>query len=77
MVKNKPFIDKVIQGRMLKKDPVQQFTVRNKASPLNVWEKLQPYKEKRLNILYFTNIDGVKLKFKHTTLTINGRHKSI
>jgi hypothetical protein len=58
------------------KDPVQEFAIRNKDSPLNIWECFQPFNEKELNLLNFTNIDGVKLKFKHTTLTVNGRHKN-
>ena len=76
MLVNKPFIDKVIKLRNQMKDPVTEFAIRNKDSPINTWGNLQTFNSKRLNLLYFTNIDGVKLKFKHTTLIVNGRHKS-
>jgi len=76
MIKNKPLIDEVIKLRNEMKDPAQEFAVRNKASPLNVWDDFQPFNIKELNLLNFTNIDGVKLKFKHTTLTVNGRYKN-
>lgn len=76
MIKNKLFIDEVIKLRNEMKDTVQEIATRNKASPLNTWNEFQPYNAKELNLLYFTNIDGVKLKLKHTTLTVNGRHKN-
>ena len=75
MIRNKPLIDEVIKLRNQMEDPVTEFAVRNKASPLNTWEDFQSFNMKELNLLNFTNIDGVKLKFKHTTLIVNGRHK--
>lgn len=76
MIKNKPLIDAVINGRKMKQDPVQEFAVRNKASPLDVWCKFKPYTEEAFNQIFNLNIDGVKLKFRFTTLTVNGRHKN-
>lgn len=76
MIKNKPFIDKVIAGRKMKNDPVTEFATRNKASPLNIWCNFKPFTEQSFKNIFNLNIDGVKLKFKFTTLTINGRHKS-
>lgn len=76
MIKNKALIDSVINKRNDKKDPVQEFSTRNKDSPLDEWNFFKPFNEKEFNLNLFTNIDGVKLKFKHTTLLINGRHKN-
>ena len=76
MLKNKPFIDKTIQLMKQDNDHVQEFATRNKASPLEVWSEFKPYSEKAFNNIYQLKIDGVKLKFRYTTLTINGRHKS-
>lgn len=75
MIINKPYIDRIIKLRKENDDPVLEFAVRNKDSPINTWDDLQPYNKKELNLLYFNNIDGVKLKFSNTTLIINGRHK--
>lgn len=74
MIINKPFIDEIIQKRNERQDPVQKFAVRNKASPINEWEEFQPFNLKEFNLIHFTNIDGVKLQFKYTLLTINGRY---
>lgn len=76
MIINKPFIDEIIYKRNKKNDPVRKFSVRNKASPINEWEEFQTFNLKEFNLKQFTNIDGVKLKFRHTTLLINGRHKN-
>lgn len=73
MIKNKPFIEEIIFKRNEKQDPAREFAVRNKASPINVWGKFQPYNILEFNLIHFTNIDGIKLRFKYTTLTINGR----
>ena len=61
---------------MMKQDPVLKFATRNKASPINIFGKYQPYSEEAFKTVYNSNIDAVKLRFKHTTLIINGRHKS-
>lgn len=76
MIKNKPFIDEVLRLRKKANDNPTSFAVRNKASPLNNWEDFQPFILEKLNQLYFTQIDGIKLKFQFTTLLVNGRHKS-
>lgn len=76
MYKNKDLIDEVIKLRNEMNDQVTEFAVRNKASPLNDWNEFQPFNIKELHLLNFTDIDGVKLKFEHTTLTVNGRHKN-
>ena len=76
MTKNKAFIESVIQRRNNRQDPVQEFAIRNKASPIKVWCKFEPYSEESFKTVFKSNIDGVKLKFKNVTLTINGRHKS-
>lgn len=76
MNKNRKLIDEVIRLRNEKEDPIQEFATRNKDSPLNFWDNFKPFKTKEFYLNLFTNIDGVKLKFKHTTLTVNGRHKN-
>ena len=76
MIRNKPLIDEVIKGRNMKNDPVKEFAIRNKASPLNIWCKFKLFTVESFNNIFHLNIDGVKLKFKHITFTINGRHKS-
>lgn len=76
MIKNKTLIDEVICQRNKKNDPVKEFAVRNKASPLDVWCKFKPFTKESFNQIYKSNIDGVKLKFRFTTLVVNGRHKS-
>ena len=76
MNKNRPLIEKVIEMRNKKQDPVTEFATRNKDSPLDVWDKFKPFTKKEFYLNLFTNIDGVKLKFRHTELTVNGRHKS-
>ena len=76
MIINKPFIDEVITMRKEENDPVKKIAIRNKASPINVWGNFKPFTIKYYNSIYTNNIDGVKLRFKHVTLTINGRHKS-
>lgn len=75
MLKNQQLIESVIQGRNDKQDPVKEFATRNKASPLNVWCKFELFTKESFLKIYNTNIDGLKLKFRYVTLTINGRHK--
>lgn len=76
MHKNEAYILEVIQQRKERQDPVQQFAVRNKASPLNFWHKFEPYSEEAFRKIYKGNVDGVKLKFKTVTVLINGRHRT-
>lgn len=76
MNKNRKLIEEVIEMRKKDQDQVQEFATRNKDSPLEFWDKFKPFTTKEFYLNLFTNIDGVKLKFKNTTLTVNGRHKS-
>ena len=73
---NKTYVEKVIKHRTEMKDPVKEYATRNKDSPLNVWCNFKPFIIDSFNNIFNTNIDGVKLKFKSTTLTINSRHKN-
>ena len=76
MNKNRQLVEQTIQLRMKQNDPVREFAVRNKASPLNKWSDFIPYTEEAIKKFYHLPIDGFKLKFKFTTLTISGRHKN-
>jgi hypothetical protein len=76
MIKNKPFIDSVIQGRNEKNDPPQEVATRNKASPIAVWCKFIPFSNESFNNIFKLPIDGVKIKFRYVTVIFNGRHKS-
>ncbi len=75
MIKNKKLIDYVINKRMKRNDPVTEFAIRNKASPIEMWGEFIPFTNEAYNNIYQLKTDGIKLKFKHTTLTINARHK--
>lgn len=74
MNKNRKLIEEVIRKRNLKSDPVKKFATRNKASPLNSFEEFREFTEEQFEKIYQSKIDGVKLKFRYTILTINGRH---
>lgn len=76
MIKNKPLINKTILLRCKNNDPPSHYSLRNKASPLNEWGEFKPFICRFFDNIYNQQIDGVRLKFKHVTLTINGRHKS-
>lgn len=76
MVKNKELIEETIRLRELKDDSPQEIATRNKASPLDKWNAFKPFNQKNYNNIFKNNIDGLKLKFRYTTLTINARHKS-
>ncbi len=76
MVKNKELIEETIRLRKLKDDSPQKIATRNKASPIDCWNCFNPFNKKNYNNIFNDNIDGLKLKFRYTTLTINARHKS-
>lgn len=77
MVVNKKLIEETIALRMQSNDPVKEFAIRYKTSPIKEWKDFEPYTETAFQKIYNQSVvDGVKLKFKHTTLTINGRHRS-
>lgn len=75
MLKNQQLIEDVISDRNAKYDPVREFATRNKASPINIWSQFELFTGKAFLKIYNCNIDGLKLKFRFVTLTINGRHK--
>lgn len=74
MIKNRNFVESIISKRNDKEDYITEFAVRNKDSPAYHWESFKPYREKEFYLNLFTNIDGVKLKFRYVTLTINVRY---
>lgn len=78
MTVNKELIERTIHLRKsFHDDPVKEFATRNKDSPINEWNNPEKFTEKEFKKIYTSEIDGVKLKFRYTTLIINGRHKSI
>lgn len=75
MITNKPFIQEIIKLRKEKKDMVLKFSVRNKSSPVDRWSKFIQFDNQQLNqFIDLRIIDGIKLKFKYTTLVINSRY---
>lgn len=74
MIGNKSFIEELIFKRNMKNDPVREFAIRNKDSPVEVWEQFKTFDFKELNFLLLADIDGIKLKFKYVTLYINDRY---
>ena len=71
MLKRKERIDGVIHD---KKD--FEVSVRTIASEPKEWSKFIPYNEAAIKLIYNTKIiDGVKFKFRYTTLIINARHR--
>lgn len=76
MIKNKTFIDETINLRMKKGDFLKEISLRNKASPLNVWFEFIPFSKKNYFKIFAPEIDGVKLKFKFATIYLNGRHSN-
>ncbi len=77
MLGNKKLIEETIAGREQKNDPVKEFSVRYKSSGINEWCEFEPYTKATFQKIYSPPvIDGVKLKFRYTTLTINGRHRN-
>lgn len=71
MIKNKTFIDSLIKNKVNFK-----FAVRTIASKPDEFSDFEPYSKESEKLIYNSKIiDGVKLKFKHTTVNINARHK--
>jgi hypothetical protein len=71
MIKNKDFIDALIKNKV-----DFQFAVRTIASEEKEYSKFKPYTKESEKLIYNSKlIDGVKLKFRHTTVTVNARHK--
>jgi len=73
-MKDKKLIEKVILLREKNNDKISMYAIRNKASPYFCWSKFRKYSKESFDEIYFSQIDGLKLKFKNTILTINGRH---
>ena len=76
MLQNKPFIEKIISKRESMNDQVKELAIRNKASPINNWSNYFPYNKLNYKSIYKPEIDGVKLRFRYVTLTVNARHKN-
>lgn len=76
MIQNRTLIDDVIKLRTMKNDPVQEYSTRNKASPIELFSPFQPFSYKALNHVLTKDIDGLKLKFKYVVLFINFRLKN-
>lgn len=70
MTQDKERIEQIIKGK-------GDFNVkiRTIACKTNNWSKEVPYKEAEDLIFKSNFIDGVKLLFRYTTLTLNARHK--
>jgi hypothetical protein len=77
MLVNKKLIKKTIELRRQKNDTIKEFAIRYKTSPIKEWNKFEPYGDNEFQKIYKKPIvDGVKLKFKYTIVTINGRHSN-
>ena len=76
MLVNKKFIEETIALREQEDDFVKKFATRNKTSPIKQWNEFEPYTKETFKRIYQLPFDGVKLKFKYVTLTINGRHSN-
>lgn len=71
MIKNKNFINSLIKNKIDFK-----FSVRTIDSSERNYSEFIPYTKSSEKLIYNSKIvDGLKLKFKHTTVTINARHK--
>ena len=76
MERNRELIEKTIIRRLNKNDPVREFSIRNKASPIAEWGEFKPYSLKMFESVYLPNVDGVQLRFKYVVLVFNGRYKN-
>ncbi len=77
MLANKELVTKTIALREKKNDFVREFSIRYKKSPIDEWSEFEKYTEKCFQKIYeIPIVDGVKMKFKYTTLVINGRHSN-
>lgn len=72
-MRNKAFIQRTIALRIKDNDILREYAIRNKASPIDDWSNFKRYKKESIEEVFKPSVDGVKLKFKHTTLVINGR----
>lgn len=71
MIQNKERIDAIIKD---KSD--FEVSVRSIASNQKQWSKFIPYDQQAIRLIYNSKIiDGVKFKFRYTTLIINARHR--
>lgn len=71
MIQNKDFINALIENKI-----GFQFAVRTIASEEADYSNFKPYTKESEKLIYNSKIiDGVKLKFKHITVTVNARHK--
>ena len=71
---NKEFIEETIALQKADGDPVTEFATRYKKCKYDEWNDFEIYTEDNFAKIYDLPIDGVKLKFRYTTLIVNGRH---
>lgn len=73
MLKNKKRIDDIIKEH----DPKSfEVSVRTIADVPTKWSRFFPYNDSAIKLIYQSKIiDGVKIKFRYTTLIINARHR--
>ena len=72
MLQNEDFINAVIRNKT-----DFQYSIRKITDDLNAWQKFKPFiKGKSEDEIYFNEsiTDGLKLKFRFTTVIINARH---
>ena len=72
MLQNEDFINAVIRNKTN-----FQFSIRKITDDLNDWQKFKPFiKGKSEDEIYFNEsiTDGLKLKFRFTTVIINARY---
>ncbi len=75
MLVNKKLIEETFSLCKKEDDYVTEFAYRYKTSPKEKWSLFKPYSTKAFQKVYNEPvIDGTKLKFKYTTLYINGRY---
>ena len=75
MLINKKFIEETISLREQENDFVNEFAIRYNSSQIEEWNEFEPYTKTTFQKIYNQPlVDGVKLKFRYTTLTINARH---
>lgn len=73
MLKNKTRIDEILEPHDPKSFEVSVRTISDIPSKFSAFI---PYNEQAINLIYKSKIiDGIKIKFRYTTLTINARHK--
>lgn len=76
MLINKKLIEETIALREKENDSVNEFSIRYQSSRIEEWNEFEPFTKTAFQKIYSQPVvDGVKLKFRHTTLTINSRHR--